>query len=50
MKLWLHNGPIEITKRMVHKVIGYPTLDKKKTMRIFSHEEIKANTTDKWNG
>ena len=32
MKFWLQNGPMEIMKKMIHKVIGYPNLDKKKTM------------------
>ena len=25
--LWLEGGPIKITKRIVHRVIGFPTLD-----------------------
>ena len=25
--LWLDNGPIKITKRIIHRVTGYPTLD-----------------------
>lgn len=44
MILWLHNGPVEITKKMILKVTWYLTLDKKKTMRCLSHEDIKANT------
>lgn len=31
--LWLDNGPIRITKRIIHRVIGYPTLDQHKTLR-----------------
>lgn len=49
MKFWLHNGPVEITEKMIHKVIGYPTLDKK-TKKSLSHEEIEANTRAEWNG
>ena len=25
--LWLENGPINITKRIIHRVTSYPTLD-----------------------
>ena len=25
--LWLEGGPIKITKRIIHRVIGYPNLD-----------------------
>ena len=31
--VWLENGPIKITKKIVYKVIGYPTLDWPKVMR-----------------
>lgn len=31
-QLWLENGPIRISKRTIHKVIGYPTLDRPKTL------------------
>lgn len=50
MKYWLQNGLVEIMKKMIHKVIGYPTLDKKKTMWCLSHEEVEVNTRAKWNG
>ena len=43
MKFWLHNGTFEITKKMIQKFIGYPILDKKKTIRILSHEEVEEN-------
>ena len=26
-QLWLENGPIKITKRIIHRVTWYPTLD-----------------------
>ena len=32
MKYWLKNGQVEITKKMIHKITCYLTLDKKKTM------------------
>jgi hypothetical protein len=41
MKFWLYNEPIKITKKMIHKVTGYPTLDKKKMMRHLSQEEVE---------
>lgn len=50
MKYWLQNGPMEITKKIFHRFIGYPTLDKKKTMWCLSQEEIEANTGVEWNG
>ena len=33
ISVWLDNGPIKITKRIIHRVTGYPTLDWPKTMR-----------------
>ena len=30
--LWLEGGPIKITKRIIHRVTGYPTLDQPKTL------------------
>lgn len=50
MKFWLQNGPIEITKKIIRKVTGYPTLDKKKNMQCLSREEVEENTGAKWNG
>lgn len=50
MKYWLQNGPVENIKKMIHRVIEYPTLDKKKTMQYLSHEEFEANIGGKWNG
>lgn len=41
--LWLDNGPIKITKRIIHRVTGYPTLDRPKTLRSDSKEVIKKN-------
>lgn len=50
MKFWLSNGLVEITKKMIHKITSYPTLEKKKTMRSLSQEEVKARASAKWNG
>lgn len=47
--LWLDNGPIRITKRIIHRVTSYPTLDQPKTMRSDSKEVIKKNIGAKWN-
>ena len=47
--LWLENGPIKITKRIIHRVIGYPTLDRPKTLRSDSKEVIEKNTGVVWN-
>ena len=42
--LLMDNGPIMITKRIIHRVIGYPTLDQPKTLRSDSKEVIEKNT------
>ena len=42
-------GPIKITKRIVHRVIGFPTLDWPKTLRSDNKEAIERNTRAKWN-
>ena len=47
--LWLEDGPIKISKRIVHRVIGYPTLDQPKTLRSDSREVIEKNIGAKWN-
>ena len=47
--VWLDNGPIEITKRIIHRVIGYPTLDWPKTTRSESKEVIEKNIGVVWN-
>jgi len=47
--LWLEDGPIKISKRIIHRVIGYPTLDQPKTLRSDSKEVIEKNRGAKWN-
>ena len=47
--LWLENAPVKITKRIIHRVTGYPTLDRYKTLRSDSKELIEKNTGAKWN-
>lgn len=49
MKLWLENGPIKITKKIIHYVTRYPIMDIIKTIRCQGREEIEANTLAKWN-
>lgn len=31
--LWLEDAPIKISKRIIHRVTGFPTLDRHKTLR-----------------
>ena len=40
---------MKISKRIVHRVTGYPTLDRPKTLRSDSKEVIEKNTGEKWN-
>ena len=47
--LWLEDGPVKISKRIVHRVIGYPTLDQPKTLRSDSKDVIEKNIGAKWN-
>ena len=47
--VWLENGSIKVTKKIVHRVIGYPTLDRPKTMRSDAKEVIEKNTRAVWN-
>ena len=47
--LWLEDGPIKISKRIFHRVTGYPTLDWPKTLKSDSKEVTEKNTRAKWN-
>ena len=38
-----------ITKRILHRVTGFPTLDQPKTLRSDKKEAIEKNTGAKWN-
>ena len=42
--LWLEDGPVKISKRIIHRVTGYPTLEWPKTLRSDSKESIEKNT------
>ena len=46
---WLETGPIKITKRIVHRVTRFPTLDWPKTLRSDKSEAIEKNARAKWN-
>ena len=39
--LWLEDGPIKITKRIIHRVIGYRTLAIPKTMRVMQKRQLR---------
>ena len=47
--LWLEDGPIKLSKRIIHRVTKYPTLEWPKTLRSDSKEAIEKNTREKWN-
>lgn len=47
--LWLDNGPIKITKRIIQRVTGYLALDWPKTLRSDSKEVIEKNIGAMWN-
>ena len=44
--IWLEKGPVKITKRIVHRVIGFPTLE---WPRGDAKEVIEKNTCTQWN-
>ena len=45
----LENGPIKIKKLAIHRVIGYPTLGRPKTMWCEPKENIEKDTGAVWN-
>lgn len=47
--LWLEGETIKITKRIVHRVTRFPTLDPHKTLCSDSKEVIEKNTKAQWN-
>ena len=46
---WLEQGSVKITKKMIHKVTYFPTLDRPKTLRSDKKETIENNISAKWN-
>lgn len=49
MQLWLEDGLVKITKEMIQRVTGYPTIQGKRTMKCSRKEDIQANTQAVWN-
>ena len=39
--IWLEIRPIKITKKIVHRVVGFPTLDQPKTLRSANKDAIE---------
>ena len=46
---WLETRLVKITKKIVHRVTSFPTLDQPKTLRSDKRETIEKNTSTKWN-
>lgn len=46
---WLETEPMKFTKKIVHRVTSFPTLDQSKTLRSDKREAIEKNTGSKWN-
>ena len=47
-QLWLEQ-PILITKKMIHRIIGVPMLNKVKTTKTLGREELQKKTLVEWN-
>ena len=47
--IWLEGGPIKITKRVIHRVTRFPTLDWLMALPSDAKETIEKNTGAKWN-
>ena len=47
--VWLEGVLIKITKRVFHRVIGFPTLDRLRSLRSNAKETIEKNIGAKWN-
>lgn len=45
---WLEIEPVKFTKKTVHRVTSFPTLDRPKTLRSDKREAIEKNTGAKW--
>ena len=46
-QLWLEQ-PFLITKKMIHKIMGLPMLNKAKTTKTLGREELQKKTLTKW--
>ena len=45
----MEGGPIKITKRVIHRVIGFTNLDQPRALCSDAKEMIEKNTGAKWN-
>ena len=48
-QLWLEQ-PILTTKKMIHRIIGLPMLEKDKSTKTLSRVEVEKKTLAKWDG
>lgn len=48
-KFWL-DKPIEVTKKIISRVTGYPTTDKAKAFQSSSHPDVENNMGGQWDG
>ena len=47
--IWLEGGLVKITKRVIHRVTRFPTLDWPMALRSDAKETIEKNTGARWN-
>ena len=47
--IWLEVGPIKITKRVIHRVTRFLTLDQSRSLRSDAKETTEKNIGAKWN-
>ena len=47
--IWLEGGLVKITKRVIHRVTGFPTLDQARALRSDAKEVIEKNIGARWN-
>ena len=45
----MDRGPVKITKRIVHRVTGFPTLEWPRAIRSDAKDILKKNTGAQWN-
>ena len=45
---WLETGPVKFTKKTIHRITGFQTLDRPKILRSDKREAIDKNTGAKW--
>ena len=47
--IWLESGLVKITKRVIHRVTGFPTLDQPRALRSNAKKTIEKNIGARWN-